>query len=93
MPKAPRHALARVALLAVPEMPKDLCGDAMTYLDFACRRAREKQTIDTALWLEIHRPHGGKVHPIREEDAGHPSGTWVRRICVCGAKHIGLKGE
>lgn len=65
----------------------------MSELDYVCPRMRERRTISTEDWRRIHEHHGGTVHPIREEDASHPSGTWVRRICVCGAKHIGLKGE
>lgn len=54
-----------------------------------------------------HPPHGGMdsggcaVHggsPLREvqtdficEDAGHPSGDWVRLCCPCGARHTTIK--
>lgn len=49
-----------------------------------------ERIMTTEAWVALHHAHG----PFTTEDAGHPSGTWVRRVCPCGAAHTGKeRGE
>lgn len=59
-----------------------------------CRLTERVQT--TEAWMAEHRPHlqamdagepGGPPFDFIKEDAGHPSGDWVRLCCPCGARH------
>jgi hypothetical protein len=56
--------------------------------------------VETQDWLNAHHGSGHGLPAV--EDAGHPTGTWKRLVCPCGARHTtvidkiedaGLTGE
>lgn len=53
-----------------------------------CERLRER-ILPTEEWKAEHQPHGH----ITTEPFPHPSEEWVLMKCICGASHLGIKGE
>jgi len=49
------------------------------------------KVMTTDRWFALHGPHTSPVTPIREEPYPHPSGTWVRLVCPCGARQVTVK--